>query len=92
MIVLNVSYNTDNDVFNVESSGGMKQLSELHNSYWMCEGWGLLPDWASEQGMKYHGHEVLKDTHWLIGMRLCKQSHMAEMTSFGEGIPHRSPC
>ena len=48
MIGLNVSYNVDDDVVNVESSGGMKQLSELHDSYWMHEGWGLLPDWASE--------------------------------------------
>ena len=52
MIWLNVSYNADDDVVKVESSGGMKQLSEPCDSYWTCEGWGLLPDWASKQGMK----------------------------------------
>ena len=45
MIGLNVFYNMDDDVVNVESSGGMKQLRELHDSYWMHEGRGLLPHW-----------------------------------------------
>ena len=48
MIGLNISYNMDDDVANVESSEGMKQLSEPHDSYWTCEGHGLLPDWVSE--------------------------------------------
>ena len=52
MIGLNVSYNADDDVVNVESSGEMKQLSDLGDSYWMHKGWGLLPDWASKRGMK----------------------------------------
>ena len=52
MIGLNISYNVDDDVVNVESSGGMKQLSEPCNSYWMHEAQGLPTDWASEQGEK----------------------------------------
>ena len=91
MIGLNVSYNTDDDVVNVESSEGMKQLRGPCNSYWMHEGWGLLPHWLIQMRQEKHSHEMLKDVPWLIRTRLCKQSHVAEMMSFGEGIPYGSP-
>ena len=52
MIGLNISYNADDDVVNMESSRGMKELSEPHDSYWMYEGQGLQTDWASECGEK----------------------------------------
>ena len=63
MIGLNISYNADDDVVNVESSGGMKQLSEPCNSYWMCKGWGLLPDWVSERGVK---HMATRSKGWSL--------------------------
>ena len=81
----------DDDVVSVESSGGMKQLSEMHGSYRMCKGWGLHPDWGPQMRCEKHGHEVLKDAHWLIGTRQHKQIHVAVMMSSGEGIPWGSP-
>ena len=48
MVRSNIFWRVDGDVVSVESWSGMKQQSEAHGSYLMCDGWGLCPDWSPE--------------------------------------------
>ena len=75
--------NADDDVVNGKSNEGMKLTkrgAQKISDAW--EAWPLVRTRCEK-----HGHQVLTDAHWMTGMRPCKQSHVAAMTSFGEEIP-----
>ena len=68
----------------------MREMDNACSIYWMCNGWGFIMVGPRMRHEK-HGHEVLRDAHWLTKMRPCKQRHVLAVSSLRDGISWGNP-